>query len=528
MTSPTDYDYLATPPDQYSVEVGEARPGETRPRRHYLLGDKPLVNGAEFFNSQNLWEGFLGGEKASNGGTCLGVRAKNADGTAGDFVWQSYAQIRARALNVGHALTHLGLTTQGFVGLYSVNRLEWTLGELGSYTKNLCTVPLYDTLGDESIVFIINQTEMTLVFATCDKAANLLRLKERIPTLKTIILMDAPPTGDTPYYPDEAARAACVFAPADLATKARTDLTEAGFEVYAHLDLEKLGSENPSDLVAATPDDLATICYTSGTTGLPKGVMLTHNNILSDGAGFMYLGDRGESIIINSSSYYLSFLPLAHVFERVVFQVLLLRGATIGFYQGDIRTLMDDIAALRPTIFVAVPRLLNRVYDRIRATIDASPFLSKFLFDTAYNTKLANVASGSRTHWLWDRLVFSKVRERLGGRVQYILSGSAPVSAEILQFLRVCFSCYVFEGYGQTETTAGATLTCKSDFSSGHTGPPMPNIEVKLVDVPEMNYFSTDKPFPRGEVCLRGYSITHGYYKDEEKTRTCAARPCPL
>jgi long-chain acyl-CoA synthetase len=192
----------------------------------------------------------------------------------------------------------------------------------------------------------------------------------------------------------------------------------------------------------------------------------------------------------------------------------------IGFYQGNIMKLMDDIAELRPTIFVTVPRLLVRLHDRIVARVNMGSTIKKLLFNFAFNEKTSNLAtSGEFSHWLWDRLVFSQLRQLLGGRVRAIISGSAPMSPEVMDFIRICFSCEVYEGYGQTETSAGAAITAWGDWTSGQVGVPAPCNEMKLVDIPEMGYTSADRPNPRGEICIRGPNCFTGYYKAPELTR---------
>jgi long-chain acyl-CoA synthetase len=194
-------------------------------------------------------------------------------------------------------------------------------------------------------------------------------------------------------------------------------------------------------------------------------------------------------------------------------------GASVGYYQGDTSKLMSDICALRPTVFVSVPRLLNKVYDKVIGGVKDKNIFMQTLFNLAYQSKLDNLhENGDVDHWLWDFLVFGKIKSLLGGRVKAILSGAAPISPAVIDFLRVCFSCEVYEGYGATETCAGSTLTLKGDWSSGNIGVPVPSNEIKLIDIPEMGYTSQDQPFPRGEICIRGPNCFTGYYKDEEKT----------
>jgi long-chain acyl-CoA synthetase len=181
--------------------------------------------------------------------------------------------------------------------------------------------------------------------------------------------------------------------------------------------------------------------------------------------------------------------------------------------------LLDDVSVLKPTCFISVPRLFNRIYDRVLAGVKAKGGIAAFLFNTAYSQKKSALRKGTQTHFLWDALVFANVRAKLGGRVRFLFTGSAPISSDVMDFLKICFSCDVYEGYGQTETSAGISITYSGDCTSGHIGAPVACGEIKLVDVPSMNYTSKDKPNPRGEICVRGNQVFKGYYKEPEKTQ---------
>jgi long-chain acyl-CoA synthetase len=329
-----------------------------------------------------------------------------------------------------------GLKPDSCVGLFSINRAEWVIGEQSCFMYSLTTVPLYDTLGADAIEFITNQTELSVIIATKDKAKILVDIRSTIPSLKTIVVMDTP----------------------DAA------LIEAGkvvgLEVVSFLDVEREGQQSPADAVPPKPDTVGTICYTSGTTGQPKGVVLTHKNMMAFPAAANELTATGRFAGVRKTDVYISYLPLAHVFERVCQIMMINVGGRIGFYQGDTLKLLDDIAELKPTIFASVPRLFNRIYDKILAGVKAKSGVAQFLFNKAFAAKKANLAKGELTHWLWDSLVFGNVKSRLGGNVRMMMTGAAPISAEVIDFLRVCFSAEVFEGYGQTETCAGLSVVC--------------------------------------------------------------------
>jgi len=210
-------------------------------------------------------------------------------------------------------------------------------------------------------------------------------------------------------------------------------------------------------------------------------------------------------------------------------------GASVGFFQGDTLKLIDDLQALRPTIFPSVPRVLNKIYDKITNGIAAAGGNKQALFERALKAKRENLeTSGALTHWLWDPLLFGKLKKGLGlDRVRFCVTGSAPIAPEVHTFFRVLLGCNLYEGYGQTEGCAAATITSEGDFSTGHVGPPVPGVEMRLENVAEMGYYHTDKwhgppPGPgggggipclgRGEICYRGPCVFKGYYKLADKT----------
>jgi len=220
---------------------------------------------------------------------------------------------------------------------------------------------------------------------------------------------------------------------------------------------------------------------------------------------------------------HLSYLPLAHILERIIFFGLLANGARIGFYQGDVTVIIEDLAELRPTIFVSVPRLYTKLYDRIQSVISEAKGLKAKLLRKGIKSKLANLhKNGTTKHCFYDKLIFRKMKARLGGRVRICITGSAPISKEIIDFLKICFCSDILEGYGQTELTGANCVTLPGDSETGHVGGVFPSFYMKLQDVPDMDYLSTDtkdgESYPRGEVCFRGGGAFQGYFKEPEKT----------
>ncbi|XP_046369952.1 long-chain-fatty-acid--CoA ligase 5-like [Haliotis rufescens] len=444
---------------------------------HYLYKD-----------AQTLYEVFQRGIRQSNNGPCLGART----GPNKEFEWLSYNEVYEKARAFGSGLLHKGVKPgkDSFIGIYSKNKIEWTVAEQANNMFSMVTVPLYDTLGIQACIYIINQTELsTLVCDSPDKAQLILDQAQHLPSLRRIVMIEAISQQNQ-----------------DTASKHNIDMVLFG-------DIEKLGRENPKDLVLPTPSDLATVCYTSGTTGDPKGVMLSHANLISNiGAVMFHILDH---IDLGPSDRHLSYLPLAHMFERGMQILMFTVGGQIGFFQGDIKLLTDDMKTLQPSFFPTVPRLLNRIYDKVMNGVRGS-FIKTTLLSWAINSKLVEVRDCViRKNTVWDRLLFKKIQKTLGGKIRLIISGSAPLSPPVLDFLRASMGCMVLEGYGQTESTAGISFNIPGESSAGHCGPPLACNYVKLVDVPEMDYFAKDL---KGEVCIKGPNVFIGYYKNPEKT----------
>lgn len=241
--------------------------------------------------------------------------------------------------------------------------------------------------------------------------------------------------------------------------------------------------------------------------------MLTHGNFVAAlSASYTSLGGTQDDSAI-------SYLPLAHIFGRITDMLCLCLGGRLGYFSGNMDTLVEDIQEMKPSIFATVPRLLNRVYGKIVAGTINAPGATGALARRGVATKLANLEAGKGyTHPFWDRLIFNKVKQALGGNVRVMVTGSAPIGKDVMQFLRIALCCDIREGYGATETCAASSVHYANEYKAGHIGAPFTCNEIKLLDVPEMNYLSTD-PYPRGEICIRGPNVFKGYYKDEEKTK---------
>ena len=255
-------------------------------------------------------------------------------------------------------------------------------------------------------------------------------------------------------------------------------------------------------------------CYTSGTTGVPKAVKISHRNILSVSTAANYAG-----VDVYDNDTVISYLPLAHSFEKVLFVLCIFKAVRIGYYAGDVNKISEDCMELKPTFFPSVPRLYNKIYDKINSKLKDLKPVSSFLAHRAISSKQYYLhTQGTLNYGMYDAIVCKKFRAVLGGRIRFMATGSAPISPDVLNFLKVAFCCPIVEGYGQTESCAVSFISLPTDPTCGHVGGPMPCVKMRLADVPDMNYFVTDTPNPRGEICLSGPSVTEGYYKDSQKT----------
>lgn len=248
---------------------------------------------------------------------------------------------------------------------------------------------------------------------------------------------------------------------------------------------------------------------------------MTHENIMSAAGGL------SDDIPMLPTDRHISYLPLPHIFERVVIAQAITGGASIAFFRGDPTLLVEDIIACRPTIMPVVPRVLNKIHDKIMAGMAAKGGVTEKMFKTALDAKTMGLQEGRLTHALWDRILFNKIKKALGlDCMRIMVSGSAPLSPKVMTFFRCLLGIPVLEGYGQTEGSAAASVGHSDDMASvGHVGGPHKCVEVVLVDVPEMGYLSIDTSHNgepcqgRGEICIRGPPVFKGYYKDEEKTK---------
>lgn len=445
----------------------------------------------KWFDCETLHDSFLRGYHFFPNNPCLGKR-KSAATTSADqpYLWLSYREVHAALTHFSSGLRHLGVNPGDRVGIYSKNRVEWQIAAEGCNSQSFVTVALYDTLGPESSVYIVNHAELSTIIVEPESMPKLLSIWPQFKTVKFIVQMEQ-------ITDDTRQRAASINMP-----------------LHAFSEVTQLGEKNPVPSTPSSANSLAVIMYTSGTTGMPKGVQLTNKNVLSTMAGvFGAFSGFGFS----DKDVFASYLPLAHILQRACESAFFSLGGSIGYWRGDPRLLMDDLINLRPTLLVAVPRVLEKIRAGLDQVVADSNPVSKWLFHKAYSYKDSNISAGKSSR-IWDTLVFRRIQKKVGGRVRGILCGGAYLRPSTQHYMRVIFGCPVIQGYGLTETAAGGTISEFTDNADGHIGAPVGCSEIKLVDAPDMGYRHDANP-PSGELCIRGPNVFSGYYKDPEKTR---------
>eukprot|EP00249_Psilotum_nudum_P036460 c7416_g1_i1 orf=253-2238(+) len=446
---------------------------------------------------ETCWDVFSESVKRCPNNQMLGHR-EFIDGKAGKFMWWTYKEVYEIAISIGSAMRTCGVNPKGRCGIYGANCPQWLITMEACNGQSIYCVPLYDTLGADAVEFIIGHAEVSIAFVQDAKLPSMIKCLPRCTEyLKTLVSFG------------------------NLSTKQRAEVESMGVVAYSWDEFHELGKRNPLEAVFPKSHDISTIMYTSGTTGVPKGVLLTHAGLLSVIAGIDLIFDPTDERVTENDIFF-SYLPLAHIFDRIFEEYIVYKGASIGYWQGDVRLLLEDIGELKPTIFAGVPRVLERVYSGTMQKIAAGGSLRKRLFDFAYQYKLYNMMNGykqDKASPFFDNLVFSKIKQGLGGHVRFIVSGGAPLAKHVEEFLRVTTCAIVMQGYGLTETAAASFLSLPNAMMMmGTVGPPIPCIEACLESVPDMNYDAINGT-PQGEVCIRGKSVFVGYHKHDDLTR---------
>jgi len=390
-----------------------------------------------------IWEAFQRGVKEFPENKCFGTRTWILDGDGkykmdpdrkfkssplrGEYKFISYKQADELAQAVGKGLVEMGAKKGDNVGIFSVNRLEWVLGALGFYSQGLRTVSLYATLGEDAVEYIANHAEVEIILVSKENLAKLMKVVPKLKTVKKIVMFDSLEVlgnvGDT------------------IEEKQIEELKRAGVGLSGFSQVIRMGKQSKRPLNPAGPDDLCFVMYTSGTTGKPKGVMISHRAVVS------VVGAARDRFNLNGKvDVHVSYLPLAHIFETVVQVVCLGCGAAIGFFQGNIKKLTDDFKALQPTVLCGVPRVFTRVYQKVFQGVTSKNCISRGLFLRCYQSQCELLRRGLPRNSQNDSIL-SRVKEAVGlSKCRIILTGAAPCPGYLMEFLKAVIGATVMQG----------------------------------------------------------------------------------
>ncbi|KAL4219831.1 Long-chain-fatty-acid--CoA ligase 4 [Mactra antiquata] len=418
----------------------------------------------------------------------------------GEYKWTTYEEIFTRVTYLGSGLLAVGQKPRSNILIFAETRAEWMIAAQACFKYNFPVVTLYATLGEDAIIHGVNESEVSHVITSAELLPKFKSILSKMPKVTHLIVM------------------------CDSQTISKADFP-SNITILSFAEVEVIGAEPDNIRTPVTKpsvNDTAVIMYTSGSTGVPKGVIISHGNLMAGMSGQI---QRIEGL--GPMDTYIGYLPLAHVLELSAETASLSCGVAIGY--SSPLTLTDqsskikkgskgDVSVLKPTLMAAVPVIMDRLYKAVWDKVKSGSPFSRALFHFAYDYKKNSLEKGYDTP-LFNRILFSKIRQLLGGELRMMLSGGAPLSEKTQRFMNICFCCPVLQGYGLTETCGAGTVTDVSDMSTGRVGPPLTCCEIRLRDWVEGNYLTTNKPFPQGEILVGGGNVVQGYYKNPEQTK---------
>jgi long-chain acyl-CoA synthetase len=408
----------------------------------------------------------------------------------GSYQSMSWSEAAEYVMKIAYGLAALGVVPKDMVAIFSHTSHYWVASDLAILSNAAASVPIYPTSSADDCLHILDNSQAKYLFVENERLlSKIASIEDQLPLLKAVIILS--PIGD------------------NSVTMKKVKVLTLDELIAGGADLQK----NDADLIKArinqvNREDICTIIYTSGTTGTPKGVALTHGNILT------VLDDIKKVFPLTEKDVYLSYLPLSHVFERVCGEYYWLHSGGINAFAEGMETMAKNMQEVHPSMLIVVPRVLDRIYAKVMSGINGATGRAKELIEWSLEVGkdlLEHRANNKRPrpglmlkYWLAEKLVLQKLREKIGPRLRVVVSGGAPGDPKVLEFFNA-IGIATLEGYGLSETSAPATVNIPNKVKVGTVGPKLESVQLKFGE--------------ENEILLAGPSIFKGYYRNEEATK---------
>ena len=498
-------------PVSYHEFCGEGSNTETA-----ILRNHQFVKGLVKSNSKNLnTTCSLFNDVISRGrgdSKCLGVRKNLGNGVYDSkYSWLSYVDFKTSCVNFARGLKFLNLCKDADeedlkygikrkIVLYANNSIDWLVSFFGSHYDDVTVATIFNGLGLTLVHSILDQVcaETIIIDKVSIDVILELAKDDRIKSIKNVIL-----TGDKSLYKQNS-----------------LNVLESYFKIFTLQEVIEAGKKNPIGTKEAEENSICLICYTSGTVGNPKGAIITHKSLVCNAeVTFCHNFTMSEK-----DSYY-CLLPLSHIMGLFIVSTLFYFGGSVALFSERQSKIIEDMQMVNPTIFCAVPKVIEVIYNAVLKQIEAkSPFVRNLAMKLL-ERKIKQFKETKRVSYSFlENLILKKIRNLYGNNLRLLLVGGANLNSDVFDFMKALIGCNVIHGYGSTETCAAALLTNGNDFFFNHIGSVSGVAELKIASLDDLNYRVTDCdpisgiPTPRGEILIRGQIVFNGYYKNAEET----------